>query len=64
MTIAELRAIDAPTMNIVDAARALGMNKNTAYELIKADRFPVPTILIGAKRRVPTQKLRDVLGVV
>ncbi|MPZ79643.1 MAG: helix-turn-helix domain-containing protein [Actinophytocola sp.] len=61
MTLDELTAL--PTvLDLVTAARALGIGRTTAYELARRDRFPCPLIRVGGGYRVPTAGLLRVLG--
>ncbi|MFE0255148.1 DNA-binding protein [Streptomyces sp. NPDC059010] len=62
MGLEELLALPA-TVNVVTAARALGISPNKAYQLIKDGQFPVRTLLLGSTMRVPTAGLWKVLGV-
>jgi len=45
------------------AAVLLALSKNHAYDLIKENKFPVPTLKLGGTYRVPTRALRDLLQV-
>lgn len=49
------------TVSVPEAARALGISSWLAYELIKRGEFPVQTLRLGARLRVPTERLRRVL---
>ncbi|MFB7493776.1 helix-turn-helix domain-containing protein [Streptomyces sp. NPDC056161] len=51
------------TVNVVTAARALGISPNKAYQLIRDGRFPVRTLPLGSTVRVPTAALWEALGV-
>lgn len=52
-----------PTVvNIVTAAKALGLSRGFAYELARRDEFPCRIIRIGGCYRVPTAELLSVLG--
>lgn len=62
MTMAELVALP-PAVSVTTAARALGIGKDKAYELIKAELFPARVITLGATCRVATASLWEVLGV-
>lgn len=62
MSLEELLALPA-TVNVVTAARALGISPNKAYALIKSGEFPVETLPLGSTVRVATASLRRVLGV-
>ncbi|WP_280886877.1 helix-turn-helix domain-containing protein [Streptomyces sp. LBL] len=62
MGLEELLALPA-TVNVTTAARALGISRDKAYELIRTESFPVRTLALGGKTRVPTAELWKVLGV-
>lgn len=62
MTLEEVLALPA-TVNVVTAARALGIGHNKAYDLIKTGRFPVRTLTMGGTVRIPTAALWEALGV-
>ena len=62
MSLDELLALPA-TVNVVTAARALGIGHNKAYDLIKAGEFPVRTLTMGNTVRIPTAALWEALGV-
>lgn len=51
------------TMSIEDAGKLLGIGRNTAYELVRTQRFPVPVLRVGRKLRVPRAPLMRVLGI-
>ena len=61
VTISQLRA--SATVDLMTAARALGLGRTKAYELAKQDRFPCRVIRIGDTYRVPTAGLLELLGV-
>ena len=60
LTIDQVRALPA-MVDVVTAARALGLGRSKAYELAKADAFPCRIVKIGATYRVPTSDLLRVL---
>jgi hypothetical protein len=62
MSLAEVLALPA-TVNVVTAARALGIGHNKAYDLIKAGQFPVRTLSMGSTVRIPTAALWEALGI-
>nr|BEK65778.1 helix-turn-helix domain-containing protein [Kitasatospora purpeofusca] len=62
MALGELLALPV-TVNVETAARALGISRNTAHDLIREDAFPVRTLKLGSATRVPTLALHEVLGV-
>ncbi|GAA4200068.1 helix-turn-helix domain-containing protein [Microbispora amethystogenes] len=50
-----------PTLDLMTAARILGIGRTKAYELAKKDEFPVRTIRIGDLYRVSTPDLLRLL---
>jgi hypothetical protein len=52
----ELLALPA-VINLVTAARALGIGRTRAFELARRGQFPVPVLRVGATYRVPTGPL-------
>ncbi|WP_308312989.1 DNA-binding protein [Streptomyces sp. ISL-1] len=62
MGLEELQALPA-TVNVVTAARALGIGPSKAYALIRSGEFPVKTLPLGNTVRVPTAALWKALGV-
>jgi excisionase family DNA binding protein len=42
---------------VTEAAALLGINRRTAYKLIEAGEFPVPTFRIGTLVKVPRRPL-------
>jgi excisionase family DNA binding protein len=48
-------ATDRLTLSVSEAARELGVGKNTAYDLIRANRLP--HLRIGRNIRIPRQAL-------
>jgi hypothetical protein len=61
VTTAQLRA--NATVDLMTAARALGLGRTKAYELARRDEFPCRVIRIGETYRVPTPGLLELLGV-
>ena len=51
-----------PTVDLVTAARLLGIGRTVAYELVRDGRWPTPIIRAGRKIRVPTAPLKALLG--
>ena len=51
-----------PTVDIVTAARILGVGRTVAYELVREGTWPTPVIHVGRKIRVPTAPLLTLLG--
>lgn len=62
MGLEELLSLPA-TVNVSTAARALGIGRDKAYQLIRDDEFPVATLSLGGTVRVPTAALWKVLRV-
>lgn len=60
VTTAQLRA--SATVDLMTAARALGLGRTKAYELARHDEFPCRVIRIGDTYRVPTPGLLALLG--
>ncbi|MGO8726141.1 MAG: DNA-binding protein [Streptosporangiaceae bacterium] len=61
VTTAQLRA--SATVDLMTAARALGLGRTKAYELARRDQFPCRLIRIGDTYRIPTPGLLELLGV-
>jgi hypothetical protein len=61
VTINQLRS--TATVDLMTAARALGLGRTKAYELAKRDQFPCRVIKIGDTYRIPTPGLLELLGV-
>ena len=61
VTISQLRA--SATVDLITAARALGLGRTKAYELAKRGEFPCRVIRIGETYRIPTAGLLELLGV-
>ncbi|MFD4394208.1 DNA-binding protein [Kitasatospora sp. NPDC058478] len=62
MMLQEVRSLPV-TINVVTAARALGLGPNTAYEAIRAGTFPLDMISVGGSKRVLTASLWRLLQV-
>lgn len=52
-----------PTVDIVTAARILGVGRTVAYELVREGGWPTPILHVGRKIRVPTAPLLALLGI-
>ncbi len=61
VTITQLRT--SATVDLITAARALGLGRTKAYELAKHEQFPCRVIRIGGIYRIPTAGLLELLGV-
>lgn len=55
-----MRVLTQPTVDVAVAARVLGIGKNAAYRAREAG--DIPSIKVGRQYRVPTAKLREMLG--
>lgn len=51
-----------PTLDLITAARILGIGRTVAYELVRDGRWPTPVIHAGRKIRIPSGPLRALLG--
>lgn len=51
-----------PTLDLVDAARLLGIGRTLAYEMVRDETWPSPIIRAGRKIRVPSAPLLALLG--
>lgn len=49
-----------PTVDVQLAGRVLGVGKNAAYRAVS--NGTIPTITVAGRKRVPTAKLREMLG--
>ena len=61
VTITHLRS--TATVDLMTAARALGLGRTKAYELARRDEFPCRVIRIGDTYRIHTAGLLELLGV-
>lgn len=61
VTISQLRS--SATVDLMTAARAVGLGRTKAYELARRDEFPCRVIRIGDTYRIPTPGLLELLGV-
>jgi hypothetical protein len=61
VTISQLRS--SATVDLMTAARALGLGRTKAYELARREEFPCRVIRIGDTYRIPTPGLLELLGV-
>lgn len=52
------------TIDLLTAARALGVSRTTAYSMARTGTFPCPVIRVGGAYRVPTAGLLRLLGLV
>ena len=54
------KVMTEPTVDVALAARVLGISLNAAYRAREAG--DIPALKVGGQYRVPTAKLRDMLG--
>jgi hypothetical protein len=55
---------DLPVVvNVPTAAAVLGIGRSAAYELIRCDRWPTPTLRPGKSIRIPTGPLLELVRV-
>lgn len=62
LTLAEVAVLPA-VVDLMTAARALGIGRTTAYALARGGQFPCPVLRVGGEYRVPTVGLLRMLGV-
>jgi hypothetical protein len=62
MTEAELLALP-PAVDLATAGRAFGIGRTKAFELARADEFPVKVLKVGQKFRVPRTAILEALDV-
>ena len=60
VTIAQLRAV--PTVDLMTAARALGLGRTKACDLARRQQFSCRVLRIGDTYHVPTAGLLELLG--
>lgn len=61
LALGDLAALPA-TIDVVTAARALGIGRTKAYQLARDGEFPCPVLHVGNAYRVPTASLLHLLG--
>lgn len=52
-----------PTLDVLEAARLLGIGRTVAYRLIRQGQWPTHIVHVGRKIKVPTVPLLEFLGV-
>lgn len=62
ITEEQLRALP-PVVDVPTAAAVLGVGRTAAYELIRTNAWPTPTLRLGKLIRVPTAPLLQLVGV-
>lgn len=63
MTLAEVAVLPS-VVDLVTAARALGIGRTTAYALAREGKFPCKVIRVGGSYRVATLEVHRLLGLV
>ena len=61
MTADEVRALPA-VVDLSTAARALGLGRSAAYELVRTGGWPTPVLRLGRLIKVPSRPLVELLG--
>ena len=61
-TLDDLRHLP-PVVDLLTAARMLGIGRTSAYNLARQEKFPCRVIRVGSSYRVPTADLCRLLGV-
>jgi len=49
--------MEAATVSIEEAGRALGISRGTAYALVRQHRFPVRVLRLGRQLKIPRAEL-------
>ena len=44
-------------LSIPEAAKRVGLGRTAFYEWAKSETFPLPIVMIGSRRRIPTAAL-------
>lgn len=52
-----------PTVDLMTAAKILGIGRSVAYALVREGRWPTPVVRAGRLIRVPTAPLLNLLGI-
>lgn len=50
------------TVTVEEAAKLLGIGRNTAYEAVRTDSFPTPVIKVGRRYLIPRAPLDRLLN--
>jgi predicted DNA-binding transcriptional regulator AlpA len=58
----QLTALPA-VLDVPTAAKALGLSRAAAYELIRTGEWPTPVFRLGRLIRIPTAPILDLLGI-
>ncbi len=49
-------------VDLLTAAAVLGIGRTTAYEMVRAGRWPTPVLRLGHRIRIPTAALRELVS--
>ena len=49
-------------LDVLTAARVLGIGRTMAYELVRTDQWPTPVVRVGRLVKIPTEPLVALLG--
>jgi predicted DNA-binding transcriptional regulator AlpA len=61
MTADEIKSLPA-TVDLPTAARALGLGRSAAYELVRTGAWPTPVLRLGRLIKIPSAPLAALLG--
>lgn len=56
-TLPEIKRQWPPTVDVAVAARAFGVSRSHAYELVNRGEFPAKVIKVGSRYRVVTESI-------
>lgn len=62
LTSSELAALPG-VLDVITAARVLGIGRTMAYELVRTDQWPTPVLRVGRLVKIPTAPLLALLGI-
>jgi hypothetical protein len=62
LTSSELAALPG-VLDVLTAARVLGIGRTKAYELVRTDQWPTPVLRVGRLVKIPTAPLLTLLGI-
>jgi predicted DNA-binding transcriptional regulator AlpA len=51
-----------PVVDVPTAAAVLGIGRSAAYELIRCNQWPTPTLRLGKLIRIPSAPLLELVG--
>jgi len=62
LTEADIRSLP-PVVDVPTAAAVLGIGRSAAYELIRCNQWPTPTLRLGKLIRIPSAPLLELVRV-